>query len=117
VANRLSWQQAVGPRTARRPQKIVASDSPRSVMFGPEEYLIHRAPNGTFEIRANIFASDQLSPNGAQRVSAHIIRDFGRATERDEVVDIELLPTDTTRERRVGIVRFGGPDPRPSRRN
>jgi alpha-L-arabinofuranosidase len=39
VANRFSWQEAVGPRPARKPQKIVAGDAPRSVMFGPEEYL------------------------------------------------------------------------------
>ena len=39
VANRFWWQEAVGPRTARLPQKIVAHDAPRPVMFGPEEYL------------------------------------------------------------------------------
>ena len=77
--------------------------------FGPEEYLLHRAPNGNYEVRANIFASDQLSPNGAQRVTAHIFRDYGRASEHEEVVDIELLPNDSSRERRVGTIRFGGP--------
>lgn len=47
VANRFWWQEAVGPRTARQPQKIVLSDTPRSVMFGPEEYLeFVRSVNG-----------------------------------------------------------------------
>lgn len=75
--------------------------------FGPEEYLLRRAIPGTYEVRANVFAADRLSPNGAQRVTARIIRDYGRPTEREEVVDIELLPNDQTRERRVGQVVFG----------
>lgn len=75
--------------------------------YGPEEYLMRRAMPGQYEIRANIFAADRINPNGAQRVSARIIRDFGRATEREEYVDIELLPDDTERERRVGTVTFG----------
>lgn len=75
--------------------------------FGPEEYLLRRAPSGAYEVRANVFAADRLSPNGAQRVSARLIRDFGRPTEREEVVDIELLPDDETRERRVGRIVFG----------
>lgn len=74
--------------------------------FGPEEYMLHRAPAGTYEVRANVFSADRLNPNGAQRVTARIIRDFGRRNEREEVVDIELLPTDQTRERLVGRVRF-----------
>ncbi len=75
--------------------------------FGPEEYLLRRAPDGTYQVRANVFASDRLNPNGGQRVTARIIRDWGRATEREEVVDLELLPTDQTRERRVGTITFG----------
>ncbi|HEV7660095.1 MAG TPA: VIT domain-containing protein [Allosphingosinicella sp.] len=75
--------------------------------YGPEEYLLRRAPAGAYEIRANVFAADRLSPNGAQRVTARIIRDYGRATEREELVDIELLPDDDSGERRVGTVTFG----------
>jgi hypothetical protein len=90
--------------------------------YGPEEYLLRRAPAGAYEIRANVFAADRLSPNGAQRVTARIIRDYGRATEREELVDIELLPDDESRERRVGTVTFGpramAPGPaRPRARN
>jgi hypothetical protein len=90
--------------------------------YGPEEYLLRRAPAGAYEIRANVFAADRLSPNGAQRVTARIIRDFGRAAEREELIDIELLPDDEERERRVGTVTFGpramAPGPaRPRARN
>jgi hypothetical protein len=90
--------------------------------YGPEEYLLRRAPAGAYEVRANVFAADRLSPNGAQRVTARIVRDYGRATEREELVDIELLPDDESRERRVGTVTFGprarAPGPaRPRARN
>ena len=75
--------------------------------YGPEEYLLRRALPGTYEVRANVFAADRINPNGAQRVTARIIRDFGRPNEQEEVIDIELLPNDQTRERRVGRVVFG----------
>jgi hypothetical protein len=76
--------------------------------YGPEEYLLRRAPHGDYEVRADVYSSDSINPNGAQRVTARIIRDFGRANEREEVIDIELLPTDDEDERRVGTVTFGG---------
>lgn len=80
--------------------------------YGPEEYLMRRAPAGNYEIRANVFAADRINPNGAQRVTARIVRDFGRATEREEIVDIELMPDEQERERRVGTVTFGPARPR-----
>ena len=61
--------------------------------FGPEQYLLRRAPNGTFQIRANVFAVDTLNPNGASTVTAHLIYDYGRPTERTERRDIELAPS------------------------
>jgi hypothetical protein len=77
--------------------------------FGPEEYLLRRAPAGSYDVRANVFASDRINPNGAQRVTARIIRDFGRPNESEQIVDIELLPDDEERERRIGTVVFGKP--------
>jgi hypothetical protein len=47
VANRFWWHEASGPPSARRSQKIVQSDAPRPVMFGPQEYLdFVRSVNG-----------------------------------------------------------------------
>ncbi|HVQ08415.1 MAG TPA: VIT domain-containing protein [Allosphingosinicella sp.] len=83
--------------------------------YGPEEYLLRRAPAGAYEIRANVFAADRLSPNGAQRVTARIVRDYGRASEREELVDIELLPDESGGERRVGTVTFAARAPAPNR--
>jgi hypothetical protein len=60
--------------------------------YGPEEYLLRRAPAGTFTIRADVFSSDEINPNGASRITARLIRNFGRPGEKEEWVEIELLP-------------------------
>ncbi|HYI40733.1 MAG TPA: VIT domain-containing protein [Allosphingosinicella sp.] len=73
--------------------------------YGPEEYLLRRAPRGIFTVKANVYASDRLNPNGGSRITAHLIRDFGRANEREEVVDLEVLPGDRAGERLIGRMR------------
>jgi tetratricopeptide (TPR) repeat protein len=60
--------------------------------YGPEEYLLRRAPAGTFTVRANVYAADSINPNGASRINARLIRNFGRPDETEESVEIELLP-------------------------
>jgi hypothetical protein len=57
--------------------------------FGPEEYLLGRAPDGRYQIAVNVYASDAIDPNGATIVTARLIRDFGRPTH-----DFELRPDD-----------------------
>ncbi|HEX8262576.1 MAG TPA: VIT domain-containing protein [Allosphingosinicella sp.] len=73
--------------------------------YGPEEYLLRRAPRGTYTVRANVFASDRLNPNGSSRITAHLIHDFGRASEREEVIDVEALPGAESGERLIGRLR------------
>jgi hypothetical protein len=60
--------------------------------YGPEEYLLRRAPEGTFTVRADVYSADRINPNGAARITARLIRNFGRPDEKEEVVEIELLP-------------------------
>lgn len=60
--------------------------------YGPEEYLIRRAVPGSYAVSANIYAQDRIDPNGAPVITARLIRDFGRPTQREEVVDVELSP-------------------------
>ena len=69
--------------------------------YGPEEYLLRRAPDGQYQIQVNAFARDQLNPNGATTVTAHVFRDFGRAEQREETMDLELRPGEE------GVVRVG----------
>lgn len=72
--------------------------------YGPEEYLLRRAPGGTYTVRANVYAADRLNPNGASRITAHLIHDFGRPNERAEVIDVEMLPGEEKGERLIGRI-------------
>lgn len=62
--------------------------------YGPEEYLLRRAPAGTYLVQANVFAPDRLDPNGATLLTAHLFRNFGRPTQREEAVDVEVTRDD-----------------------
>jgi tetratricopeptide (TPR) repeat protein len=62
--------------------------------YGPEEYLLRRAPGGSYQISVNVFASDSINPNGTTVVTAHLFRDFGRTTQREETMELELKPDD-----------------------
>jgi hypothetical protein len=69
--------------------------------YGPEEYLLRNARPGTYEIVVDSYAADRLNPNGTTVVTARLIRDFGRPTQREEALQIELHPDDQS-EHRVG---------------
>lgn len=71
--------------------------------FGPEEYMIRDAGRGTYTIEIDSFAADRTNPNGPSTVQARIIRNFGRANQSEELVDIEMDPTDDGM-RRVGTI-------------
>jgi len=58
--------------------------------YGPEAYFVRRAAGGRYTIRANVYASDRLDPNGTSRVTARLIRDWGRPTEREDSIDLDL---------------------------
>ena len=62
--------------------------------FGPEEYLLHRAVDGEYVLRVNVYASDRLDPNGPTTVRVRLFRDWGRPTEKQETFAIELKKAD-----------------------
>ena len=77
--------------------------------YGPEEYFLRRAPGGTYVVQANVYAPDRIDPNGPSLITARLIRDFGRPTEHEESVDIELK-SDDRGEKMIGrIVVPGAP--------
>ncbi|MFA5965975.1 MAG: VIT domain-containing protein [Sphingomonas sp.] len=79
--------------------------------YGPEEYLLHRAPAGSYTVQANVFAADRLDPNGASVLTAHLFRNFGRPNQQEQVVDIELT-RDSNGAKMIGrIVVPAGPPP------
>ncbi|MBB6254232.1 VIT domain-containing protein [Nitrospirillum iridis] len=60
--------------------------------YGPEEYLLRRAPSGEYTIRVNTYRTDRLNPNGPITVRAHLYRNYQRQTEEAQVMQIELKP-------------------------
>jgi hypothetical protein len=62
--------------------------------YGPEEYLLHQGPDGTYTVRVNVYATDRLNPNGATVVRAHVFRDYDRPTEQEQVLELELKRSD-----------------------
>ena len=58
--------------------------------YGPEEYAIHRAPAGSYRVRVNGYDADRINPNGPGHVLIRLQRNFARASEAQELVDIDL---------------------------
>ena len=69
--------------------------------YGPEEYLLHYAPVGTYAVLANVYAADVINRNGATSITVHLYRDWGRPTEKVETFVIELKKDDN------GAVKVG----------
>ena len=79
--------------------------------YGPEEYLLRKAPAGGYRIRAHYFASHQQEVFGPATATATIFTDWGRPNQRFQTLSIRL---DKAREMiELGTVRIGadGADP------
>ncbi len=58
--------------------------------YGPEEYLLRRAGAGNYQIKARFFGSRQTGLLGPATVSATVILDWGRPTERSQRLTLRL---------------------------
>lgn len=58
--------------------------------YGPEEYAIRRAPRGAYKVRINGFDADRLNPNGTGHVLVRLVRNFGRRSEDQTLIDADL---------------------------
>ncbi|TCM41444.1 VIT domain-containing protein [Novosphingobium sp. ST904] len=58
--------------------------------YGPEEYAIRKAPAGEYTVRINGFDADRINPNGNGRVMLRMIRDFGRPSMKETLVDADI---------------------------
>lgn len=70
--------------------------------YGPEEYIIRRANTGKYEVRAKTFASDRANPNGPSTLTVRLIRNFGRPSQSEELIDLEM-PAEDRGEMPVGV--------------
>jgi hypothetical protein len=58
--------------------------------YGPEEYLIRRAPVGEFKIHTNYFGSSQQTVVGPATLTATIFINWGRPNEERRVLTVRL---------------------------
>ncbi|MEP2734693.1 MAG: VIT domain-containing protein [Erythrobacter sp.] len=58
--------------------------------YGPGEYLLKRALEGDYIVRAHGYSGDRINPNGPSRVMVRLIRNFGRADQSEQLIDAEI---------------------------
>ncbi len=78
--------------------------------YGPEEYLIRKAPTGAYAISTNYYGSRQQTVVGPATVTATVFTNWGRANEERRVLTIRL---DKEKEKiEIGKITFGGGEPK-----
>ncbi|GAA4643954.1 hypothetical protein GCM10023115_19140 [Pontixanthobacter gangjinensis] len=60
--------------------------------YGPEEYQLREAPDGTYRIEINTFSVDRRNPNGPSVVTVRLIRNFATDSQVEETIDVEMQP-------------------------
>lgn len=73
--------------------------------YGPEEYLIRRAPEGGYLVQANFFGTRQQELTGGTTLQVDIFTDWGRPEERRYSTAIRL--TDRGETLTIGTVELG----------
>lgn len=58
--------------------------------YGPEEFMIRKAPKGTFKVQANYYGDRQQRLSGPTTVQVAVYRNYGRPNERRESTTIRL---------------------------
>jgi hypothetical protein len=74
--------------------------------YGPEEYLLHRALPGAYDVRVHYYGSGQQQLVGPATIVATVYTNWGRPDEKREVLTLRLdQPKDLEA---IGVVRIGG---------
>jgi len=74
--------------------------------YGPEEYMVRRGMSGPFKIFAHYYGSRQQTVIGPATITATVFTDFGRPTQRKQVLTLRL---DKPHEKAdMGEIQFGG---------
>lgn len=72
--------------------------------YGPEEYLIRKATPGPYAVKTKYFASHQQTVIGPSTVTATVFTDWGRPSQKQEVMTLRLDKQKETVE--IGTVDF-----------
>jgi hypothetical protein len=46
-------------------------------------------------VSVNVYATDSINPNGTTVITMRLIRDFGRESQAEETIEVELEPDDS----------------------
>lgn len=79
--------------------------------YGPEEYAIRRARSGKYKVTVHGYSPDRLNPNGKGRVMVRLIHNFGRANQREELIDADISFRDEEEEdngKHIATMTVGG---------
>jgi len=74
--------------------------------YGPEEYMLRHTMPGTYKIFAHYFGSSQQTITGAVTVAATVFTDFGRPTEKKQVLTLRLNKPNERAD--IGQIQLGG---------
>ena len=73
--------------------------------YGPEEYLLHKAPAGKYAVKAKYYGSRQQTLVGPATVTATVFTDWGRAAQQVQTLTLRLdKPHDLVD---IGQIAFG----------
>jgi Ca-activated chloride channel family protein len=83
--------------------------------YGPEEYLMRKAPAGDYAISTNYFGSRQQTVVGPATVTATVFTNWGRANEKRQVLTVRLDKEKEDVE--IGTISFGRGEPKSGVKN
>ena len=72
--------------------------------YGPEEYMLRRAMDGTYDIKVDYFSSSAPALTGSVTLQAVIFTDYGRPGEKRQAVTVRLRESDDVID--IGEVEF-----------
>ena len=72
--------------------------------YGPEEYMLRRAMDGTYDIKVDYFSSSAPALTGSVTLQAVIFTDYGRPAEKRQAVTVRLRESDDVID--IGEVEF-----------
>jgi uncharacterized protein YfaP (DUF2135 family) len=72
--------------------------------YGPEEYMIKKAPNGNYIIEANLYGDTRQTIGGPITVKAELFTNFGRPNQQRKVINFRV--TSNKEVVKIGELKF-----------
>lgn len=72
--------------------------------YGPEEYLIHRAPIGDYTVKVHFYGNNSPELSGATTLYVDVFTNYGRANQQKQTMSLRL--EDADEEYLVGTINY-----------